>query len=119
MFSRYYQSELAYLREMGREYGLRHPGLAESLTERGTDPDVERLLEGFAFMAARIRERSEAAVPELAEPLAELIAPHTLRGIPAATNPMNRGIELHEQNGVTTPSTTARNSPTNRPFPAR
>lgn len=85
MFSRYYQSELAYLREMGREYGLRHPGLAESLTERGTDPDVERLLEGFAFMAARIRERSEAAVPELAEPLAELVAPHTLRGIPAAT----------------------------------
>ncbi|UJR78612.1 type VI secretion system baseplate subunit TssF [Sandaracinus amylolyticus] len=85
MFSRYYQSELAYLRDMGREFGLRHPGLAEALTERGTDPDVERLLEGFAFLAARIRERTEAAVPELAEPLAELIAPHTLRGIPAAT----------------------------------
>lgn len=85
MFSRYYQSELAYLRDMGRELGMRHPGLAEALTERGTDPDVERLLEGFAFMAARIRERSEAAVPELVEPLAELIAPHTLRGIPAAT----------------------------------
>lgn len=85
MFSRYYQSELAYLREMGKEFGLRHPGLAEALTERGTDPDVERLLEAFAFMAARIRERTEAAVPELVEPLAELIAPHTLRGIPGAT----------------------------------
>ncbi|MDQ3032174.1 MAG: type VI secretion system baseplate subunit TssF [Myxococcota bacterium] len=85
MFSRYYQSELAYLRDMGKELGMRHPGLAEALTERGTDPDVERLLEGFAFLAARIRERSEAAVPELVEPLAELIAPHTLRGIPAAT----------------------------------
>ncbi len=85
MFSKYYQSELAYLREMGKELGMRHPGLAEALTERGTDPDVERLLEAFAFMAARIRERTEAAVPELVEPLAELIAPHTLRGIPAAT----------------------------------
>lgn len=85
MFARYFQSELAYLRDMGRELGARHPGLAEALTERGRDPDVERLLEGFAFLAARIRERSEAAVPELAEPLAELIAPHTLRGIPAAT----------------------------------
>ncbi len=40
-------------------------------------------------------------------------------GIPAATNPMNSGIELHEQNGVTTPSTTARTRPTNRPRPAR
>jgi hypothetical protein len=41
------------------------------------------------------------------------------RGMPAATNPMNSGIELHEQNGVTAPSTTARTSPVNRPLPAR
>ena len=40
-------------------------------------------------------------------------------GMPAATKPMNRGMELHEQNGVTTPSTTARTKPTNRPRPSR
>lgn len=85
MFSRYYQSELAFLRDVGRELGERHPGLAESLTQPGRDPDVERLLEGFAFLSARIRERTDAAAPELLEPLAEMIAPHTLRGAPAAT----------------------------------
>lgn len=85
MFSRYYQSELAFLRDAGRELGERHPGLADSLTQPGRDPDVERLLEGFAFLAARIRERTDAAAPELLEPLAEMVAPHTLRGAPAAT----------------------------------
>lgn len=85
MFSRHYQSELAFLRDTGREFGARHPGLAESLRHPGSDPDVERLLEGFAFLAARIRERTDAAVPEMLEPLAEMVAPHVLRGVPAAT----------------------------------
>ncbi len=85
MLSKYYQSELAYLRELGREFGQKNPGLADALSERGADPDVERLVESFAFLAARTRERSEAAIPELLEPLAELLAPQTLTPIPAAT----------------------------------
>ena len=59
MGSRYYESELAYLREMGREFSLVHPSTAGLLAERGNDPDVERLLEGFAFLTARIREKIE------------------------------------------------------------
>ena len=63
MFSKYYQSELAYLREMGRAFGLANPSVAGLLVERGADPDVERLLEGFAFLTARIRERVDDACP--------------------------------------------------------
>src|SRR5262249_53790256 len=85
MFSKYYQSELAYLREMGREFGVANPSLAGLLSDRGGDPDVERLLEGFAFLAARIRERTDAAVPEVIHGLTQLLFPHYLRPIPACS----------------------------------
>jgi type VI secretion system protein ImpG len=85
MFSKYYETELAYLRELGRAYALAHPGTAGLLAERSGDPDVERLLEGFAFVAARIRERTDDAVPEVVHGVADLLLPHYLRPIPACT----------------------------------
>lgn len=85
MFSKFYQSELAYLREMGRAFSLSQPTLAPLLAERSADPDVERLLEGFAFLTARIRERLEDAVPELSHELTELLLPHYLRPVPACS----------------------------------
>ena len=85
MFESYYQAELSYLRDMGRAFGEKHPSLAGLLAERGTDPDVERLLEGFAFVAARMRQRIDDAAPELVESLAELLLPHVLRPVPAST----------------------------------
>jgi type VI secretion system protein ImpG len=85
MFHRHYQSELAFLREMGKELAHRSPGLFDHLALAGSDPDVERLLEGFALLAAQIRERVDDSVPELADPLAEIAAPHIVRPTPAAT----------------------------------
>lgn len=85
MFSKYYQSELAYLREVGRAFGEANPSIAGLLTERGGDPDVERLLEGFCFLTARIRERIDAGVPEVVHGLAELLVPQYLRPVPAAS----------------------------------
>ncbi len=85
MFNRYYQTELTYLREMGAAFAEAHPGLAGMLAERGGDPDVERLLEGFAFLTGRIRQRIDDAVPEFIEGLAELSAPHMLRPVPACS----------------------------------
>ncbi|WP_224363338.1 type VI secretion system baseplate subunit TssF [Hyalangium versicolor] len=85
MFSKYYQSELAYLREMGKAFGSANPALAGMLVERGGDPDVERLLEGFAFLTARIRERIDDAVPEVVHGLVDLLLPHYLRVLPACS----------------------------------
>lgn len=85
MFSKYYLSELSYLREMGRAFGLANPSVAGLLVERGTDPDVERLLEGFAFLTARMRERVEDDVPEMVQGLTELLLPHYLRPLPACS----------------------------------
>ncbi|MCY1081289.1 type VI secretion system baseplate subunit TssF [Archangium lansingense] len=85
MFSKYYLSELNYLREMGRAFGLANPSVAGLLVERGADPDVERLLEGFAFLTARIRERVEDDVPEMVQGLTELLLPHYLRPVPACS----------------------------------
>ncbi|MBL9039465.1 MAG: type VI secretion system baseplate subunit TssF [Archangium sp.] len=83
MFSKFYQSELAYLRDIGRAFSAAHPTLAPLLSERSTDPDVERLLEGFAFLTARIQERVQDAVPELSHELAQLLIPHYLRPVPS------------------------------------
>ncbi len=84
MFSRFYQGELAFLRAMGREFALANPATAGLLAERGGDPDVERLLEGFAFLAARVRERVEDCVPEIVHDLSEILLPHYLRPVPAS-----------------------------------
>jgi type VI secretion system protein ImpG len=85
LFSKYYQSELTYLRELGREFGRAYPNVAGMLAERGGDPDVERLLEGFAFLTARIRERLDDDVPEVIHTLTELLFPHYLRTLPACS----------------------------------
>ena len=83
MFNRYYQDELTYLREMGQEFARAHPQVAHMLAETGTDPDVERLLEGFAFLSGRLRQRLDSELPELTHSLVGLLWPHYLRPIPA------------------------------------
>lgn len=83
MFAKFYQSELTYLRDMGKEFATAHPSSAGMLSERSDDPDVERLLEGFAFLSARIRERVDDAVPEVVHGLTELLLPQYLRPLPA------------------------------------
>ncbi|MCW8139303.1 MAG: type VI secretion system baseplate subunit TssF, partial [Planctomycetota bacterium] len=84
-FHKYYQDELAYLRELGREFARKHPASARWLEEAGTDPDVERLLEGFAFLTGKLREKLDDELPELTHALVELFWPHLLRPLPAAT----------------------------------
>lgn len=84
MKSRYYEAELAYLREQGREFAASFPATASLLAERSDDPDVERLLEGFAFLASRVRERIDDAIPELAAQFANALVPQLTRFVPPA-----------------------------------
>src|SRR5262245_35453684 len=83
MSNKYYQDELTFLREMGKEYSQDQPALAHMLAERGSDPDVERLLEGFAFLAGRIRQKLDDEFPEVTHGLLSLLWPHYLHPIPS------------------------------------
>ncbi len=85
MFNKYYEDELAFLREAGAEFARAHPAAAPMLAGRGSDPDVERMLEGFAFLAGRLRQKLDDELPEVVQSLLQLLVPHYLRPIPAAT----------------------------------
>lgn len=48
----YFQNELSYLRKSGAEFSRRYPKIAGQLAlapEECTDPQIERLIESFAF----------------------------------------------------------------------
>ena len=81
----YYQGELRYLREVGPEFARANPEMARFLGDRGSDPDVERLLEGVAFMCGRIRQKLDDELPELTANMMSLLWPHYLRPIPSMT----------------------------------
>ncbi|AOI72708.1 type VI secretion protein ImpG [Burkholderia ubonensis] len=83
---RYYEAEMRYLREAGREFAHAFPDRARELgLDRGgeRDPHVERLLEGFAFLMGRLRHKLDDELPELTEGLVSMLWPHYLRMIPS------------------------------------
>ncbi|KOY60233.1 type VI secretion protein ImpG [Photorhabdus heterorhabditis] len=83
---RYYEAEMRYLREAGKEFAQAYPDRAAMLNlDKGSirDPFVERLLEGFAFLMGRLREKLDDDLPELTEGLVSLLWPHYLRTIPS------------------------------------
>lgn len=82
-FNHYYQSELAELRQLGARFAERNPALAPFLSQGGQDPDVERLLEGFAFLTGRLRQKLDDELPELTHSLLNLLWPHYLRPLPS------------------------------------
>ncbi|SER60944.1 type VI secretion system protein ImpG [Pseudomonas sp. NFACC02] len=82
-FNNYYQSELTALRQLGRRFAERSPALAPFLGQSGRDPDVERLLEGFAFLTGRLRQKLDDELPELSHSLMHLLWPNYMRPLPA------------------------------------
>ena len=82
----YYERELAYVRHLGSEFGERYPRIASRLLlepDRCEDPHVERLIEAFSFLAARIHLRLDDDLPEVTAALLQLVYPHYLRPLPA------------------------------------
>lgn len=78
-----YREELRSLHEAGRGFAAAHPDTARWLASPGSDPDVERLLEGVAYLAARIRARTAAVDDEVAQGLCAALLPTALRPLPA------------------------------------
>ncbi|WP_415343826.1 type VI secretion system baseplate subunit TssF [Enterobacter hormaechei] len=83
---RYFEAEMRYLREAGKEFARAHPDRAAMLNldkPGARDPYVERLFEGFAFLMGRLREKLDDDLPELTEGLVSLLWPHYMRTIPS------------------------------------
>ncbi|MCW7548025.1 type VI secretion system baseplate subunit TssF [Photorhabdus sp. APURE] len=84
----YYNRELSYLRQYGAAFSQRFPkiakrlGFAEGISE---DPHVERLVESFAFLTAKIHQRIDEDMPELSNAMLEVLAPQFLRQVPSVS----------------------------------
>ncbi|MFB3829132.1 MAG: type VI secretion system baseplate subunit TssF [Bryobacteraceae bacterium] len=82
----YYERELAYLRQMGAEFAGKYPKIAARLLiepDKCEDPHVERMIEAFAFLAARVHLKIDDEFPEITEALLNILYPHYLRPIPS------------------------------------
>ncbi|HZS84168.1 MAG TPA: type VI secretion system baseplate subunit TssF [Stellaceae bacterium] len=83
---RHYDQELRFIREMGGEFAAEFPKIAGRLGLEAfecADPYVERLLEGFAFLAARVQLKLEAEFPNFTQHLFEIVYPHYLAPTPS------------------------------------
>jgi len=106
-----YNRELLYMREMASEFAQQHPKIAKRLGMHGievADPYVERLIEAFCFMSARMQIKLDAEFPRFTQRLLEVIYPNYISPTPSMTvaqlHPDWREGDLHS--GFTVPRDT-------------
>src|SRR5512141_2096702 len=83
---RLYGRELQFVRELGAEFARDFPKVAGRLGLEGlecADPYVERLIESFAFLTARIQLQLESRHPRFTQHLLELVHPQYLAPTPS------------------------------------
>jgi len=84
----YYERELNFLRSSSRDFAQRYPKIASRLglsAENSEDPHVERMIESFALLGARINKKLDDDYPEFTEALFEVLYPHYLRPFPSCS----------------------------------
>ena len=84
----YYERELSYLRELSGDFAQRYPKIARRLLldeNQSEDPHVERMIEGFAFLTARIHRKLDDEFPEITEAFLQVLYPHYTQPIPSCT----------------------------------
>ena len=82
----YYERELVFLRKMGAEFSKRYPKIAARLEleeEVVEDPHVERMIEAFAFLSARVAMKLDDEFPEITESFINVLYPHYQAPIPS------------------------------------
>ena len=87
-FLGYYERELQFIRDMAGEFAKDYPKVASHLaldTADVSDPYVERLLEGFSFLTARLHLRMDAQYPRFLQSLLQQVYPSYLAPRPSAT----------------------------------
>src|ERR1700683_3201109 len=98
----YYDRELNALRRLAADFATAHPKIAGRLRvtrDAVDDPHVSRLLEGVAFLAARVHHRLDDEFPELTDALLGLLYPHYLAPVPSCMV-----VQLDCQPGLMTPA---------------
>lgn len=110
----YYERELSFLRQHSREFAERYPKLAAQLLLSGEgcdDPHVERMIQSFALLTARVSKKLEDSYPQFTEALLNVLYPHYLRPFPSCSiaffdhaggdmsslSTIARGTELHSR----------------------
>jgi type VI secretion system protein ImpG len=120
----YYERELSFLRQMGAEFADKYPKIASRLLIEPTrceDPHVERIIEAFAFLAARVHLKIDDEFPEITEALLSILYPHFIRPVPSMSivefqaDPEQSGLAA----GLTIPRGTALYSRTVEGFPCK
>jgi type VI secretion system protein ImpG len=104
---RYYERELAFIRQMAAEFAKQYPAAAGRLLlepNRSLDPHVERLIEAFALLTSRVQHKIDDEFPELTDALLNVLYPHYLAPVPSmavvqmvadpARTPMKDGFHL-------------------------
>jgi type VI secretion system protein ImpG len=84
----YYERELGFLRRYSREFSEKYPKIAGDLLMAGEvceDPHIERMIQSFALMSARVSKRLEDDYPQFTEALLEVLYPHYLRPFPSCS----------------------------------
>jgi len=84
----FYERELSFLRQMGAEFAVKYPKIAARLlleSDATEDPHVERLVQAFAFLAARVHHKIDDEFPEITESLLNVLYPHYLAPIPSVS----------------------------------
>jgi type VI secretion system protein ImpG len=82
----YYERELSFVRQIGAEFAAKYPKMAGRLlleADRSADPHVERLIQAFAFLAARIQHKIDDEFPEITDALLSVLYPHYLAPLPS------------------------------------
>lgn len=85
-FLNYFHRELTYLRHAGGVFASKHPKIARRLGlnwEESPDPHMERLLESFAFLTARLSQEIDDRLPQIASALLNVLYPQLISPIPA------------------------------------
>ncbi|WP_144114076.1 type VI secretion system baseplate subunit TssF [Paraburkholderia sp. BCC1886] len=82
----YYNQELIRLRDTAGEFARAHPGIARRLClqpDEIADPYVERIVESFCFLAARLRIKLDSEFPRFATQLLDLFYPNCVAPVPS------------------------------------
>src|SRR5439155_4343211 len=82
----FYEGELYFIRRLYTEFAQRYPATAGRLLlepNRSKDPHVERLIEAFALLTARVQLKLHDEFPELTDALLSVLYPHYLAPVPS------------------------------------